>query len=163
MQPPSRQTDPAAAGPGDPPGPEPVPSPVAPTERRRGWLARMFRSHVRPVFSRRLSRLAAAVVPSIYLGYMRLVRATSRVDAHNFQDLHGIIERHNGAVGLLWHEEVMTVAYGYYYLGFRPHTLASVGDSGELIARCSTAAASSSSAADRPAAAPAAARGRCRR
>ncbi len=135
MQPPSRETDPAAARPGEPPGPEPVPSPVAPTERRRGWLARMFRSHVRPVFSRRLSRLAAAVVPSIYLGYMRLVWATSRIDAHNFQDLHGIIERHNGAVGLLWHEEVMTVAYGYYYLGFRPHTLASVGDSGELIAR----------------------------
>jgi len=35
----------------------------------------------------------------------------------------------------LWHEEVMTVAYGYYYLGFRPHTLASLGESGELIAR----------------------------
>jgi lysophospholipid acyltransferase (LPLAT)-like uncharacterized protein len=38
-------------------------------------------------------------------------------------------------VGLLWHEEVMTVAYGYAYLGFRPHTLASLGESGEMITR----------------------------
>jgi lysophospholipid acyltransferase (LPLAT)-like uncharacterized protein len=29
----------------------------------------------------------------------------------------------------------MTVAFGYYYLGFRPHTLASLGESGEVISR----------------------------
>ena len=67
--------------------------------------------------------------------YMRLVWATSRVEAHDFVNLKQIITQHNGAVGLLWHEEVMTVAFGYYYLGFRPHTLASLGESGEVIAR----------------------------
>jgi len=105
--------------------------------RRRShhWLARTLRSKIRPIFSQRLSHLAAVVVPYIYLFYMRLVWATSRVDPGNFLDLKRIIAEHNGAVGLLWHEEVMTVAYGYYYLGFRPHTLASLGDSGELITR----------------------------
>jgi len=103
--------------------------------RQRGPLARAFRNHVRPLFSRRLSALAAAVVPSIYMGYMRLVWATSRVDPGNFLELKDWIREHNGAVGLLWHEEVMTVAYGYHHLGFRPHTLASLGDSGELITR----------------------------
>jgi lysophospholipid acyltransferase (LPLAT)-like uncharacterized protein len=105
--------------------------------RRRSklWPARMFRSQIRPFFSHRLSHLASAVVPYVYLFYMRLVWATSRVDPGNFPTLKDILVKHNGAVGLLWHEEVMTVAYGYYYLGFRPHTLASLGDVGELIAR----------------------------
>ena len=103
--------------------------------RRRGWLEQQFRQHVRPVFSKRLSALAAAVVPAIYMAYMRLVFATSRVEPNNFLDLKQTIVQYNGAVGLLWHEEVATVAYGYFYLGFRPHTLASVGDAGELIAR----------------------------
>lgn len=67
--------------------------------------------------------------------YMRLVWSTSRVDPGTFLEFKDVIAAHNGAVGLLWHEEVMTVAYGYAYLGFRPHTLASVGPSGEVIAR----------------------------
>lgn len=95
----------------------------------------MFRTHVRPLFSRRLAALAAAVIPSLYLLYMRLVWATSRIEPQNFAALHDIVAQSNGAVGLLWHEEVMTVAFGYAYLGFRPHTLASLGESGELIAR----------------------------
>ena len=104
-------------------------------KRSQSWPARMFRRKVRPIFSRRLSRLAAVVVPYLYIAYMRLVWATSRVDPGNFLALKDVIIAHNGAVGLLWHEEVMTVAFGYYYLGFRPHTLASLGDSGELITR----------------------------
>lgn len=103
--------------------------------RSRLWPARMFRRKIRPLFSHRLSHLAAVVVPYIYLFYMRLVWATSRIDSGNFLTLKDIIVKHNGAVGLLWHEEVMTVAYGYYYLGFRPHTLVSLGDVGELITR----------------------------
>jgi lysophospholipid acyltransferase (LPLAT)-like uncharacterized protein len=75
------------------------------------------------------------VVPALYMAYMRLVWATSRIEPNNFPELHDIIARHNGAVGLLWHEEVMTVAYGYPQLGFRPTTLASVGEAGEVIAR----------------------------
>lgn len=109
--------------------------PAGSPAKQRSWISRQFRQHVRPLFSKRLSRLAAAVVPSIYMGYMRLVWSTSRIDPRNFEDLKRIIAENNGAVGLLWHEEVMTVAYGYYYLGFRPHTLASLGESGEVIAR----------------------------
>lgn len=104
-------------------------------EGDRSFPVRLWRQRVRPLFSKRLSALAAVVVPWLYMAYMRLVFSTSRVDPHDFERLKGIIVEHNGAVGLLWHEEVMTVAYGYYYLGFRPHTLASVGDAGELIAR----------------------------
>jgi lysophospholipid acyltransferase (LPLAT)-like uncharacterized protein len=111
------------------------PPPVVQRARRRGPLARFYRRHLRPLFSRRLSALAATVVPWLYMVYMRFVWATSRVDGRDFLRLKEIIAAHNGAVGLLWHEEVMTVAYGYYYLGFRPHTLASVGESGEVIAR----------------------------
>jgi lysophospholipid acyltransferase (LPLAT)-like uncharacterized protein len=119
-------------GPGaTPPGPA---EPVRRT-RSRSWLARSYRRKIRPLFSRRLSRLAAEMVPPLYLLYMRLVWATSRIDAHDFPTLKDIIAKHNGAVGLLWHEEVLTVAYGYQYLGFRPHTLASLGESGEVIAR----------------------------
>jgi len=44
-------------------------------------------------------------------------------------------DEHDGAVALLWHEEVLTVAYGYAFLGLRGHTLASMGDAGELISR----------------------------
>ena len=74
-------------------------------------------------------------MPPLYLLYMRLVWATSRIEAHDFLTLKEIIATHNGAVGLLWHEEVLTVAYGYKYLGFHPHTLASLGESGEVITR----------------------------
>jgi lysophospholipid acyltransferase (LPLAT)-like uncharacterized protein len=116
---------------------ERAPSPVhvARRSRQRGPLARFLRRNLRPIFSRRLSSLAAAVVPWLYMLYMRLVWATSRIEGRDFVRLKEIIAQYNGAVGLLWHEEVMTVAFGYYYLGFRPHTLASVGESGEVIAR----------------------------
>src|SRR5438874_1987281 len=108
---------------------------VAGKRRRRSWFRRFFRSTIRPLFSRRLSKLAALLVPPLYMLYMRFVWGTSRIEPQDFLDLKRIIAAHNGAVGLLWHEEVMTVAFGYFYLGFRPHTLASVGESGELIAR----------------------------
>jgi len=104
-------------------------------ERSQHGLARFFRRRVRPIFSRRLAKLAAATVPYLYLLYMRLVWATSRIEGRDFVALKQIAAEYNGAVGLLWHEEVMTVAFGYAYLGFHPHTLASLGESGELIAR----------------------------
>ena len=103
--------------------------------RKQHWLVRTFRGKVRPIFSRRLARLAALVVPPLYIGYMRLVWATSRIDAGDFLRLKDIAVQYNGAVALLWHEEVLTVAFGYPYLGVCGHTLASVGESGETIAR----------------------------
>jgi lysophospholipid acyltransferase (LPLAT)-like uncharacterized protein len=101
----------------------------------RSWPAWFFKTKIRPHFAHRLSNLAALVVPLLYMIYMRLVWATSRIDPQDFARLHDIIVQYNGAVGLLWHEEVMTVAFGYPYLGFRPQTLASPGESGEVIAR----------------------------
>ncbi len=123
------------ASPEEPQTPRDPPPPLRRRARRRGPVAQFIRSRLRPIFSRRLAALAATVVPALYMFYMRLVWATSRVDGRDFLRLKEIIAQYNGAVGLLWHEEVMTVAFGYYYLGFRPHTLASVGESGELISR----------------------------
>ncbi|MBY0278402.1 DUF374 domain-containing protein [Candidatus Binatia bacterium] len=104
-------------------------------ERKRGPLAQAFRSHVRPLFSKRLSRFAAAVVPVLYILYMRFVWATSRVSGQDDFVLNAIAAESDGAVALLWHEEVLTVAFGYPYIGIQGHTLASVGESGEVIAR----------------------------
>jgi lysophospholipid acyltransferase (LPLAT)-like uncharacterized protein len=104
-------------------------------KRGKSRVRQIWRDNVRPIFSRRLSKLMALIVPHIYLAYMRFVWATSRIQPGNFLDLKRIIAEHNGAVGLLWHEEVMTVAFGYAYLGFRPHTLASLGEAGEVITR----------------------------
>src|SRR5437016_5262894 len=91
-----------------------TPTPVPPRRRQRGRLSQLFRSKVRPIFSRRLSHLATVVLPPLYMFYMRLVWATSRVESREFLALKEIIVKYNGAVGLLWHEEVMTVAFGYY-------------------------------------------------
>jgi lysophospholipid acyltransferase (LPLAT)-like uncharacterized protein len=87
------------------------------------------------MFSRRLARLSTWLVPYVYLLYMRLVWATSRIEGRDEFTLAEIARRHDGAVGLLWHEEVFTVAYGYPQVGIRSHTLASLGESGDLIAR----------------------------
>jgi len=111
------------------------PDEQAPARRRQTWLVRTFRGKVRPIFARPLAKLAAAIVPPLYMAYMRLVWATSRVDSGNFHRLKEIVAQHNGAVALLWHEEISTVAFGYARAGLSPHTLASVGQSGEVIAR----------------------------
>lgn len=118
--------------------PPPAEPPVAAPPRRKrsqSWLARQTRSHVRPLFSKPLSKLAALVVPHLYVLYMRLVWATSRIEGRDAFVLDQIAREHDGVVSLLWHEEVFTVAYGYPYVGIRGHTLASVGESGEVIAR----------------------------
>jgi hypothetical protein len=96
---------------------------------------RRARRALRNAVVRPLTWLALAITPRLYMAYMRLVYATSRIEPGDFPRLHDIIREHDGAVGLLWHEEVFTVAYGYHYLKFRPHTLASLGTGGEIITR----------------------------
>jgi hypothetical protein len=109
---------------------------VESAKQSKHWPRWRIRRHLRSIFSRPLSRLSALVVPYLYVAYMRLVWATSRIEgAAGFKELISMAERYDGVVALLWHEEVMTVAYGYPYLGVRGHTLASLGDSGEVIAR----------------------------
>ncbi len=100
-----------------------------------GPIARFVRERIRPMFSQRLAKLAAFVVPHLYMAYMRLVWATSRVEGLDAAELKVWASEHKGVVCILWHEEVFTVAYGYYWLGIRIHTLASLGESGELITR----------------------------
>ena len=102
--------------------------------RERGWL-RTLRHELRPWITRPLMRLHLALFPTLYLLYMRFVWATSRIVDHGLSRLFEISAEHNGAVGLLWHEEVVTVAWGYAYLGFRPHTLASLSNDGAVITR----------------------------
>lgn len=102
---------------------------------RQGAVWRRIRRDLSRALHRPLVRLAVAVLPRIYLAYMWLVFSTSRVETNDFLDLHDIIREHDGAVGILWHEEVFSVAYGYKRLGFRPHTLASHGDAGSVITR----------------------------
>ena len=106
-----------------------------PARKQRSWLRRRYRKSIRPLFSKPLSRFAAWIVPYLYLFYMRLVWATSRLDGAEGFVLNDISNAHDGAVALLWHEEVLTVAFGYPYIGVYGHTLASLGESGEVITR----------------------------
>ena len=79
-----------------------------------------------------LVRLAVAVLPHLYLAYMRLVWKTSRVEFVG-ADPQAVREHYGKQVIALWHEEVFFVAYAFRHL--RPSTVASRGDFGELIAR----------------------------
>ncbi|MEE8042442.1 MAG: DUF374 domain-containing protein [Pseudomonadales bacterium] len=101
--------------------------------RHRRGILREIRHRIRVYRSRPLAWIALRVLPRIYMLYIKLVFATSRVEDHGFGKLHDIIDRHGGAVSLAWHEELFTAVYGYPHLGFRPSTLASSGDAGEVI------------------------------
>src|SRR5207237_3604851 len=98
--------------------------------QRSFW--RRLRHRLRPLVSRPLLALALAVVPRLYVAYMWLVWRTSKVEDRGFARPPGIRDEHDGFVGLLWHEEVFSVAYAYRTL--HPHTLASAGGAGALIA-----------------------------
>jgi lysophospholipid acyltransferase (LPLAT)-like uncharacterized protein len=100
--------------------------------RERGWL-RSLRHALRPLVARPLERLNLAIFPPLFVGYLRLVWATSRI-VHDGSQLVGELNaKHNGVVALIWHEEVLGVAWAYPHLGFRPHTLASRSNDGDVI------------------------------
>jgi lysophospholipid acyltransferase (LPLAT)-like uncharacterized protein len=102
---------------------------------RRGLLRRL-RHRVRRGLGRPLALMATAILPPIYMLYMRLVFATSRVEENDIRRIPEICDETGGAVALLWHEEVFPIAYAYgVHLGFSPHALASAGDAGEVITR----------------------------
>lgn len=78
--------------------------------------------------------LVHATVPYLYVAYLWLVWKTSRVEDCGYPSLsYEIIEHGDGLIAMLWHEEVFSVAWSYR--ATRPHTLANLGDSGELITR----------------------------
>ncbi len=96
-------------------------------------LVRRIRKHARAAIFHPLLRVAEVVVPYVYVAYMWLVWKTSRVEMCGYERTAEIIEAHDGLVALLWHDEVFSVAWAYRDM--KPHTLASLGDSGEVITR----------------------------
>ena len=99
-----------------------------------GPLHRRIRKRVRAFLVPPLLWLAQAIIPRLYVGYLWFVWKTSHVEDCGYPSLsYEIIERGDGLIAMLWHEEVFSVAWSYR--ATRPHTLANVGDSGELITR----------------------------
>jgi lysophospholipid acyltransferase (LPLAT)-like uncharacterized protein len=73
-------------------------------------------------------------VPYIYYAYIRFVLWTSKIvdlSDNMFEFLHK--EEPYKTVGVLWHQDVFCVPWAYKR--FQPITMASVGDSGEVIAK----------------------------
>jgi lysophospholipid acyltransferase (LPLAT)-like uncharacterized protein len=102
--------------------------------RRRPGLWRELRHRLRPLVSRPLARLAVRLAPRLYVLYMRLVFATSRVDEGSFAALRTILAEHGGAVALFWHEETLCCVYAFAHLGIPGHGLVALGDAGDVMA-----------------------------
>lgn len=103
----------------------------APGGRRSRRLGR----RVRHALSQAMVRLLGWILPWLYMGYCWFVWRTSRVD-DRMGPMRRAAERHGRFVGLVWHQEVFTVAWAYR--SFRPHTLASTGNFGHLITQLLT-------------------------
>jgi len=109
-----------------------VPSRAVTAKKRSLW--RRIRKRLRPFAVCPLLELSWFIVPRLYVAYMWLVWKTSRVEDRGYLELApGIRDRDDGFVALLWHEEVFSVAWSYRTV--TPHTLANLGDSGELVTR----------------------------
>lgn len=106
-----------------------MPPPATP---RRSLLKRI-RRRLRPLFVRPLLAAATATLPYLYVAYMWVVWKTSRIEDRGYAGLPALRDRYDGLVALLWHEEVFSVAWSYRAL--KAHTLANLGDSGEMITR----------------------------
>ncbi|MBL4850246.1 MAG: DUF374 domain-containing protein [Planctomycetes bacterium] len=70
--------------------------------------------------------------PPVYVAYMWFVYLTSKVEYVDTDLLWLLRERYGAMVGILWHQEVFTVAYSFRR--FEGHTLASQSDLGTLVA-----------------------------
>lgn len=79
-----------------------------------------------------LMAIALAVAPRLYMWWMAFTFKTSKVEFLGV-DLAEVRDAYDGAIAVLWHEEVVTVSYAFQK--FHAHTLASRGDLGELISR----------------------------
>ena len=107
------------------------PQPAA-AQRDRLRRKKRLGKRVRRWLAARGIGLAVVVLPRLYVAYMWLVRVTSRHETDRFDFLiRDALDRHDRCVGVLWHQEVFSVAYDYR--DFHPHTLASVSDFGEII------------------------------
>ncbi|MGW8320113.1 MAG: lysophospholipid acyltransferase family protein [Thermodesulfobacteriota bacterium] len=80
-----------------------------------------------------LVQVAKYTVPYLYFSYFWFVWATSRVIDRTSPLYEELREHRRGFVAAIWHQEVLCVPWVYGRL--HPHTIASVGDSGEVITR----------------------------
>ncbi|MEZ6185021.1 MAG: DUF374 domain-containing protein [Planctomycetota bacterium] len=93
--------------------------------------ARKLRRRIRHAVGEQLLSWLVAVVPLLYYGLMSLINRSCVVDDELTEPLQAAMRRHDRALGLLWHQEVFSVAFNNRTL--RPHTLASTGSFGRLI------------------------------
>ncbi len=105
----------------------------AQTRRARGLRQRLWH-RLRPQLSRPLARLARALLPPLQQAYLRLVFATSKVDAAALRSARDWAEQQGGLVGLFWHEEIYALPYLCAREGIRVHALVGHGDAGDLVA-----------------------------
>lgn len=103
----------------------PPEAPQRPSSNRR------LSYRLRKRFTNVLNRLLVAIVPAIYNAYMGFVFRTSRVEHINTDLLWALRQRYGGLVGIMWHQEVFTVAWCFRQ--YEGHTLASPGELGDLI------------------------------
>ena len=109
-------------------------SPSSAPQARKRPLWKRIRRRLKSWFVAPLLRVAMAVVPYGYAAYLWLVWKTSRIENLGYPTiLLDVIGRYDGLVAMLWHEEVFSVAWAYKEM--KPHTLANLSDSGELIHR----------------------------
>jgi lysophospholipid acyltransferase (LPLAT)-like uncharacterized protein len=105
---------------------------TAPAEPAREKRQRTVERRIRKELRRALMKLGVYTVPYLYVAYMWLVYKTSRVEELGYRPDLVRAERGHG-VWALWHDEVFFVAWSFGK--YRPDTLASAGDSGEMITR----------------------------
>ncbi len=99
-----------------------------PRAKSRSWRRRLRRAVKAPFVA-----LLAWLGPRVLFAYCWFVWKTSRVEDDLQPHLRDAAERHDRFVAILWHQEVLTVAFAYRKL--HPHTLASTKDVGRLITR----------------------------
>jgi lysophospholipid acyltransferase (LPLAT)-like uncharacterized protein len=83
--------------------------------------------------NRLLLSIGKYTLPYVYLAYIRFVWWTSKVTDEMDVLREDLQQPPYKSVNVLWHQDVFCVAWAFH--DFRPHTIASVGDAGEIIAR----------------------------
>ncbi len=81
-------------------------------------------------------RAAAWLLAWVYAGYMSVVWRTSRIESHGFTRAASAMVRHRNILVTLWHENVVLTPWAYRE--FKPTTLASRSDIGEVISAALT-------------------------
>lgn len=92
---------------------------------------RKLRRRVRHAVGELLLRWFVWVVPPIYYALCWLINASCEIDDELQPPLLESVARHDHVVAVLWHQEVVTVAFNNRDLG--GHTLASTGSFGRVI------------------------------